>query len=149
MVRAAQVTLGNGSEVYWRDTNSSGVGTGAFVKIPSVKSVTLPYGEREEVDTTDLDSENDYKEFQLGDKDPGNSELKFHFNMSNAVHLDIATNAEASSSSLFEFKVVLASGLYKAWRARIANLQYDPIERNTPNMATLNLRNSGAPDAWV
>lgn len=149
MARAAQVVLGNGSEVYWRDTNASGVGTGSFVKIPSVRSVTLPVGDREEVDTTDLDSENDYKEFQLGDKDPGTSTLSFHFNATNAVHVDIATNAEASSADLFEFKVLLASGYYKTWRARIQNLEYDAIERNTPVSATLNLRNSGAPDAWT
>lgn len=149
MARAAQVLRGNGTTVYWRDTNASGVGTGPFVRIPSVVSVTLPAGDREEIDTSDLDSENDYKEFQLGDKDPGTSSIVFHFNPTNAVHVDVATNAEASGADLFEFKVIQESGYYKVWRGRLQNLEYEGFERNTPIRATLNIRNNGAPDAWT
>lgn len=150
MARVAQVALGNGSEIYWRGTNASGVGTGTFVKIPSAKSITLPTADREEIDMTDLDSEGNYKEFELGDIDPGESSLAFHFNPTNAVHQQL--DAAQAASTLYEFKVLrstgVAAGYYKIWRGRIKNLEYDPIERNTPFMGTLTIRNNGAPDIW-
>lgn len=153
MPRTAQVLLGNGGAAYYRATDSSGVGTGSFTTIPSVMSISLPTAEREEIDVTDLDSTGNYKEFKLGDIDPGTSTLKIHLNPSNSVHTTLVAAAEASSDTLYEFKATVndqnSTARVKVWRARIVNAETSEITRNQPLELTFNLRNSGAPDAWT
>ena len=156
MARAATVVLANGATLHYRATVLSGgsyVGTGGFTRIPSVKSVTLPTSDREEIDTSDLDSEGIYKEFDLGDADPGESKIMYHLNPSNAVHQALDAASVTQDAAVFEFKLLLAhgtsAGYYKKWRARFKKPETDDIERNKPLAQTMNLRNSGGVDPWT
>lgn len=146
MARAAQVLRGNGASVYFRPTDSSGVGVGVFVRIPSAITITLPADDREEVDATDLDSPGDAKEFLLGDTDPGESTLTVHFNPQNVVHQQLDS---ASSDELYEWKFQLADGHCLTWRGRIKSRPYEEVARNVALKRSFTIRNSGLADPWT
>ena len=142
MARTAEVLLGNGSSLSWRATSAPGVGTGSFVVIPSGRSIGLPQPDSEEVDTTDLDSEGDAKEYQLGDTDYGNSTIEVHWNPTNAQHAALLTALTAKTEH--EFKAVIAdSGKIITWFARVKGFPMS-LSRNEPILLSMELRNTGA-----
>jgi len=141
MARAAQVLLGNKSAIYYRNVDANGNGTGAFTRIPSAKKITLPDLDSEEIDISDLDSEEDVKEYTLGDTDPGTSQLEVHYNPDNAVHQ--ALIAACLDKSVKEFKVhISTSSKAWVWKGRIKKFPPE-IERNSPIAATIEIRNTG------
>lgn len=143
MARLAQVILGNGSKLYWRATDVNGNGTGSFVPIPSVLKISLPQLESEEIDCSDLDSEGDVKEYQLGDTDPGNSTADVHYNPTNATHEALIDALLAKT--VHEFKATIANtGKAWIWKGRVKVFKPE-LERNTPVVAPLEIRNTGLP----
>ena len=141
MARAARVLLGNRSAIYYRNTDANGAGTGAYVRIPSVVKIVLPELDSEEIDTSDLDSEEGVKEYDLGDTDPGTSSCDVHYNPDNSVHQ--ALIAATLDKSIKEFKVhVSNSAKAWVWKGRIK--KFSPsLERNSPVTAPVEIRNTG------
>lgn len=148
MARAASVLLGNGSKLYYRGVDGSGVGTGSYTVIPSLKNIALPEREREEVNTTDLDSVDNSKEYSLGDVEPGESSCDVHFNPANATHQ--ALDAASLTDNVYQWKAELVSGYYTTWYGRIKNfLGGATLERNTPVEGPLVIRNTSIRTAFT
>lgn len=140
---ARKVWLGNNSKLFWRNTDANGNGTGSFVEIEGCKKISLPQLDSEEIDTSDLSSPNDVKEYQLGDTDPGNSSVDVNFDPTNSVHL--ALIAALLDKSTKEFRVnISSSGKTCTWKGRIKSFPPE-MERNSPVTATMEIRNTGVP----
>jgi hypothetical protein len=143
MARAAAVVLGNGSTLEWRATDAQGNGTGSWVRIPSVKKIALPQLDSSEIDTSDLDSEDGVEEYALGDANPGTSQVDIHYNPASAVHNALLTALTAKTVHEFRAKIGSTSS-YWTWKGRIKKFPPE-LERNTPVMASIEIRNTGAP----
>jgi hypothetical protein len=141
MARASVVKLGNGTTVFHRQLNASGVPIGSYVRIPSAKKIDPPAADREEIDTSDLDSEGDVKEYELGDSDPGESTLEIHFNTKNAIHREIYEACQTGTTG-YQFKVVYADGDFEEWKGRYKSMSRS-LERNSPIVGQVTIRNTG------
>lgn len=135
------VDLGNGAKFYHRQCTTAGVPIGGYVAVPSAKKIDPPNASREKVETTDLDSEGDVKEYAPGDSDPGESSLEIHFQSKNAVHREIRDAAQVGTT-LYQFKIVYGNGDYEEWKGFYQGMSRS-VERNVPIVGQITIGNSG------
>ncbi len=98
--------------------------------------------ESEEIDATDLDSPNNYKEFIAGSKDAG--EVSLAGNIKNEANVEKML-ALAESQSLEDWEVAYPSGAKWSFKAFVKS--FKDGEKTTDGLATFsaNLRISGKP----
>ena len=112
------------------------------LKLANLTSIGEIGVESEEIDTTDLDSPNNYKEFIAGSKDAG--EVSIAGNIKDEANVEKML-ALAESQSLEEFTVTYPSGAKWVFTAFVKS--FKDGEKTTDGLATFtaSLRISGKP----
>ena len=75
----------------------------SWVKIGNVTGITPSGKNAEEIDFTHLESDNAYREFRQGFKDPGTLGINYHFDPTNASHVDLLEHFNAGN--LFNWRI--------------------------------------------
>lgn len=116
-----------------------------FTAIANLTSINPAGRDAEEIDFTHLLSDGGFREFRQGFKDPGTLNIDYHFDPTNATHLDLLSRWV--SGATFEWRINFTGAgwaYYLVGRGFVKNPGDLTINANDPVQGSAQIRITGA-----